>query len=241
MAEGALTLSGGTPERIEPDDAEARLTALAAQRPSTVRLAMVVSADGRATGPDGGARSLATPAGSRVAAVLRAACDVVLVGGQAARRERYADIALPEALVASRARQGLRALPVVAVVTHGGILPPGLTPEHTWVLTHAGSPAVTRLGPDWAGRIIVTGPDDVSPRTAMSELAARGMTRVLCEGGPTLAGRLLQRGVVDEAWITASSVPGGAQGKPAPAPPQGFTPALELVGDGATITRWLRR
>lgn len=241
MAEGALTLTGDVPEGIEPDDAETRLSALAAQRPGTVRLAVTVSADGRATGPDGGARSLATAAGARVQSVLRAGCDVILIGGQAARRERYADVELPEALAAGRARQGLRGRPAVAVVTHGGILPPGLTPEHTWVLTHAGSPAAARLGPDWSSRVIVTGPEDVSPRTALSELAARGMTRVLCEGGPTLAGRLLQRGVVDEMWVTASSLPGGGQAKPMPAPPAAFAPALELTAADATVTRWLRR
>lgn len=241
MADGTLTVGGDAPEVLGADDAETRLSALAAQRPSTVRIAMVASAQGTATGPDGGARSLATEAGLRVATVLRAACDVVLIGGQAARRERYGDIALPEALAAGRGRNGLRPDVAVAVVTHGGILPPGLTPDRTWVLTHAGAPAITRLGPEWASRIITTGPDDVSPRTAMRELAARGMHRVLCEGGPTLVARLLQRGVVDEAWVTASSLPGGAQARPIPPLPPQFAAALELTAADATVSRFLRR
>ena len=38
----------------------------------------------------------------------------------------------------------------------------------------------------------------------MAELAARGLTRVLCEGGPHLAASLIKAGLVDELVLMTS-------------------------------------
>src|SRR5660398_275303 len=53
-----------------------------AQHPGVVRLGMIASADGRASGPDGSSRSLNGPADHRILRLLRAQADVVLVGAR---------------------------------------------------------------------------------------------------------------------------------------------------------------
>jgi len=76
---------------------------------------------------------------------------------------------------------------------------------------------------------------------ALDALAARGMTRVLCEGGPRLLGALLAAGRLDELCMTlAPTLVGAAQGMVAtaldrPVPLQ----LLHLVEqDGALLLRW---
>jgi riboflavin biosynthesis pyrimidine reductase len=241
-AEHALTggARGEPPAEIPPDPAEARLRALYPHRAGIVRLNLIASADGKAAGADGTSRGLGGPEDQRILTVLRALCDVVLVGAQTARRERYADLTLRPELAQARTMLGLREHVDVAVVTHTGNLPPGLTPARTWVVTHAGSPATARLGPEWAERLIIAGDQDVSPRTAIGQLGARGLSRVLCEGGPTLAGRLLNRGVVDDYCLTASPVVGAAAAPAIPPVPAGMDEAATLEGGGFVMRRWTR-
>lgn len=54
-----------------------------------------------------------------------------------------------------------------------------------------------------------------SPRDFMAELGARGLTRVLCEGGGDLAAQLLQAGLVDELIGYTAGLALGADGRPA--------------------------
>ena len=44
---------------------------------------------------------------------------------------------------------------------------------------------------------------------ALAELRERGRRRILCEGGPTLFGRLVAAGLVDELFLTLSPVLAG--------------------------------
>lgn len=64
----------------------------------------------------------------------------------------------------------------------------------------------------------VGGPHDVrlDLRLALEALRARGIATVLCEGGPTLAGRLLEAGLVDRIdWLVAPALLGNAEAVPA--------------------------
>ncbi|MFW2514389.1 dihydrofolate reductase family protein [Demequina sp. SO4-13] len=223
-------------EDIPPDDSEQALRALYAHRPGVLRLGMIRSRDGRAAGPDGSSRSLGGPADLRVLHTLRSVADVVLVGAQTARRERYSDIALPDALAAARSSLRYRQ-PHLAIVTRSGILPPGLDPSTTWVVTVAGSRAAALGGP-WASRVIEVGGTDISPRTLVRELNSRGLTRVLCEGGPTLATRMLSRGLVDEYCLTTADVEGAETAKQIPEVPAAMKLAHQLSGGEFTIERW---
>ena len=79
-------------------------------------------------------------------------------------------------------------------------------------------------------------------REAMLALRARDITTVLCEGGPTLAGRLLDRGLVQRAtWLVAPVFLRGAQAVPAlggvAIPADGWTvTGTERVGDDVLVT-----
>ena len=224
---------------IAVDTSEPVLRELYRHRPGVVRIGLIRSVDGKAAGADGTSRTLGGAADMRVLRTLRALSDVVLVGAQTVRRERYGDIVLPPELAASRAGMHSR-LPDLAIATRSGILPPGLTPARTWIVTTAGSRA-SALAEPWASRVIVAGTDELAPRTIVRELEARGLSRILCEGGPTLAARLLGRGVVHEYCLTSSPVPGGAQAPATPAIPTTMRRAHLLRSGDFTMERFVAR
>jgi diaminohydroxyphosphoribosylaminopyrimidine deaminase/5-amino-6-(5-phosphoribosylamino)uracil reductase len=51
------------------------------------------------------------------------------------------------------------------------------------------------------------------PGAALEALAARGVTRILCEGGPALADALIGRGFADEVIRLTSAAPLGRAGR----------------------------
>ena len=53
-------------------------------------------------------------------------------------------------------------------------------------------------------RVIVAGEDDVDPILAVAQLAARGLPRILVEGGPSLLGRFESSARLDELCLTIS-------------------------------------
>ncbi|WP_430869108.1 dihydrofolate reductase family protein [Demequina aurantiaca] len=236
------TLTQHTPvEKVfPPDAAETGLSLLYRQAPRTVRLGMIQSADGKSSGPDGSSRSLNGPEDLRILRTLRSQADVVLVGAQTARRERYGDITLPPAMASTRRVAGLPDTVALAIVTHTGNLPPDLNPESTWIITTVGSPASRRLDAVWQQRMIYAGSDQLAPRSMIRGLAAHGLTRVLCEGGPTIADELLNKGLVDDYCLTTSELMGGDAATPTPPVPGGFGQVHELTGGGFTIRRWQR-
>ncbi len=76
----------------------------------------------------------------------------------------------------------------------------------------------------------------------LDELRAQGLTRVLCEGGPSLAGALLAEGLVDEVCTTTSPLLVGGDGpRLVSGAPEAARP-LELVSllqDGDVLmARW---
>lgn len=237
MDESILTRVEPAGDPIGVDAGEPVLRELYRHRPGVVRLGLIRSSDGKAAGADGTSRTLGGAADQRILVTLRAAADVVLVGAQTARRERYGDIVLSKALAAARPGFGTRD-PDLAIVTRSGILPPGLTPARTWVITTAGSRAVSLPEP-WASRVIVAGVGDVAPRTIVRELGGRGLSRILCEGGPTIAARMLERGVVDEYCLTSSPIPGGANAPSIPEVPSTMRRALVLAAGDFTMERFV--
>lgn len=238
-SDGAMSMTLPATTVFAPDVTEAGLRAWYRQPAHTVRLGMIESVDAKAAGPNGSSRSLNGPADLRILRTLRSQADVVVVGGQTARSERYGSITLPEPLRHARTEQGLAPQVHLAIVTRSGDIPAGLNPVTTWIITTSGSPA-TRLGAPWHERIIEAGLDEVDPRTVVTELAARGLSRVLCEGGPGVARRLLSHGIVHDYCLTTSPRTGGAAAPPTPPVPNGFALAHELVGGGFTIRRWQR-
>ncbi|GCD20630.1 hypothetical protein CTKZ_21920 [Cellulomonas algicola] len=243
-------------ERLEPRPDEAELLALFTDRLPVdpprgvhVRVNMVSSVDGAATGVDQRSGTINDRADFRVFRTLRALADVVLVGAQTARVERYTALDVPDGLAEARRAFGRAPEVELAIVSASGDLPPGLLDEERppIVVTTSASPRLDALreqiGPE---RVIVTESDAgvVDLRVALAALGARGLSHVLAEGGPTLLGQLLESDLVDELCVTTSPL---LVGGPAPRivhstdwfnPARHLRPLHLLHGDGVLLGRW---
>jgi riboflavin biosynthesis pyrimidine reductase len=175
-----------------------------------LRINFVASADGGATVEDrsGG---LSNPADKRVFRLLRDLADVVLVGAGTARAEGYgAERYAPERR-RRRVELGGAELPVIAVISGSLDLDPTSTlftraepNARTVVITCQAAPEARRVALAEVADLLVAGDDRVDLAAAVAGLAGRGLARVLCEGGPTLFGALLEAGLVDELCLTVS-------------------------------------
>ncbi len=201
-----------------------------AHHPGVMRLGMIASADGRASGPDGSSSSLNGPTDHRILRLLRAQADVVLVGGATARSEHYTDIPVPPAAAAG---------PDLAIVSHDGKIPAGLDPLRTWVVTTSRGPAASDT-PLPADRVIIAGDDSLDAEALTAGFAAHGISKILCEGGPTLASLLLAADAVDDICLTRSAVRGGDDQPAIPRIPRCFALTRRLEGGGFTMERWIR-
>jgi len=201
-----------------------------AYHPGVLRLGMIASADGRGSGPDGSSRSLNGPADHRILQLLRAQADVVLVGGATARNEHYTDVPAPAAAAAG---------PDLAIVSHNGAIPAGLDPQRTWLVTTSQAPAATDA-PLSADRVIIAGNDALDAEALIAAFATHGISKILCEGGPTLASWLLAANAVDDICLTHSPVLGGDDQPAIPSIPRCFALTHRLEGGGFTMERWIR-
>jgi riboflavin biosynthesis pyrimidine reductase len=218
-----------------------RVYAWPGDRPWT-RLNFITSVDGHTQGPDGRSGSLGTPADRAVFHLLRSTCDVVLVGAGTARAERYRPVKQDEVDATLRARSGRTTLPAIAVVSRSLELDPGLLAggaTATVVLTTADSPAERRAAAAEVADVVVVGERSVDPAAALAALRARGLDRVLCEGGPGLAHDLLANGQLDELCLTLRAMMIAGEGlrlvTGAPLVP---APALQLssvLADGSDL------
>ena len=208
------------------------------------RANMVATLDGAGTGGDGLTGSINTPADHAVYRLLRDLADVVLVGAGTARAEGYRR-------PGPRTRPGRTPCPDVAVVSRSALVPSGLAaPDRgrggAWMITRAaaGEEALERaralLGAD---RVLVHGDTEVDLRAALADLADRGLSRVLCEGGPSLLADVAARGLLDELCLT--TVPllaGGGARRIATGAPVGLDlrPRLVLEAEGTLLHRFVR-
>ena len=79
----------------------------------------------------------------------------------------------------------------------------------TIVLTCERGSASTRAALEQVADVVMCGSDDVDPSLARAALERRGLTRMLCEGGPTVFASLAAAGVVDELCLSISPVLAG--------------------------------
>ena len=218
--------------------------------PAWVRVNMISSLDGAATGADDRSGSINGAADQRVFRVLRAAADVVLIGAGTARAEGYTSLRPPADLAAGRAARGQSAGLALAVVSATGPLPAALLDgsEPPFVVTIADRPDLDALrGNVGAEHVIVAGTGRVDLATALTALAALGLVRVLAEGGPRVLGDLLAAELVDDLCLTWSPQLVGGAGPRIVAhpgwltPPVAARPAHLLHSGGVLLGRWLLR
>jgi riboflavin biosynthesis pyrimidine reductase len=172
-----------------------------------LRANMVASLDGSAV-KDGRSAGLGGSADKAVFDVLRGLADVVLVGAGTARAEGYRAMRPKPPYAELRAAEGRRPAPVLALVSRSLGLDPGSEmfggAERTVVVTHAGADPAARRRLAAVADVVIAGEQTVDLGAALDELTARGLGRVLCEGGPSLLADVASAGRLDELCLTLS-------------------------------------
>lgn len=145
---------------------------------------------------------------------LRTRVDAVMVGAGTMRAERYGRMVSDPNLRAYRERTGLAHDPLGVIVSNRLELP-----WDAGLFTDGGGRVVIFTAsdqepPETATPVtIVRHPDGVELDRAMEWLRVeRGICSVLCEGGPTLHGRLREGGLADELFLTIAPKIAGGEG-----------------------------
>ncbi|WP_449276745.1 pyrimidine reductase family protein [Leucobacter sp. GX24907] len=173
-----------------------------------VRMNFVSSADGAVT-IDGRSGSLGGAHDRELMLVLRTLCDVVLIGAGTVRAEGYGGLGLPDGLQRRRVSLGLTEVPRMAILSGSLDLAPDMSvftkAEHRpLVITREGAPSERREALEQVADVLDFGESRVDLGAALAHLADHGLSRVLCEGGPSLFGSLLEADLVDEVCLTIS-------------------------------------
>jgi riboflavin-specific deaminase-like protein len=208
--------------RLLPDEAETTvaeqlagldLNALALPDRPYLVLNFATTLDGRAA-ISGKSGAIGSDTDTEMLQRLRTRVDAVMIGAGTVRAERYGRIVSDPQLRAYRERSGLAQDPLAVIVSNRFELP--------W---DAG------LFTDGGGRVVVfTASEEEPPETATPVtvvrhpegveldralewlLSERGIRSVLCEGGPTLHGRLREGGLADELFLTIAPKIAGGEG-----------------------------
>ena len=194
-----------------------------------LRVNMISTVDGAATGPDGRSGGINNAADKRVFDTLRRLCDVVVVGAGTARAEGYHDLAKP-----------------LVLVSRSGRVPVQLRDAEPGAVLMATCEAADHLGQTrrilGEEHVLVLGQHRVDLAGLKARLTERGLTTVLSEGGPHLLRDLLFEGVVDELDLTiVPRVLGGEHPRITHGPPADVPLRLaQLIESGGTLLgRWL--
>lgn len=187
------------------------------QRPA-VMLKLARTADGYAAAGAGMRTQITGPIGQARVHIERAQADAIMVGiGTVLADDPQLTCRLP----------GLEdCSPVRVVLDTACRLPPDsllaktAKAVPTWVIAAIGSDSARHAALERLGVEVVlvprqngSGPDGCLDLTmALQALAARGITRVMSEGGPRVADRLAQLGLIDEITLLTHMQPLGRQG-----------------------------
>ena len=154
-----------------------------------LRANLVTTVDGAATGESGKSGSINNAVDKRIFDLLRELADAIVVGAGTARIEGYRPADLPTVVVSRSGRvpEGLRAAA------------PGRVLLATCRAADALDEARDVLGAD---NVLVLGGHRVDLAELKARLTERGLTHLLCEGGPHLLRDLLDQGVLDEMDAT---------------------------------------
>jgi riboflavin-specific deaminase-like protein len=208
--------------RLFPDGAEItvaeQLTGLdweAAAHPDRPYLILnfATTLDGRAA-IEGKSGPIGSATDTEMLQRLRTRVDAVMIGAGTMRAERYGRIVSNPDLRTYRERSGLAHDPLAVIVSNRLELP--------WdarLFTDGGGQVVIFTAseqepPETATPVaIVRHPESVDLERALQWLLEeRGIRSVLCEGGPTLHGRLREARLTDELFLTIAPKIAGGEG-----------------------------
>ncbi|HLR83547.1 MAG TPA: pyrimidine reductase family protein [Nocardioidaceae bacterium] len=172
-----------------------------------VRANFVSTLDGAATGANGVTDSISPAVDRTVFALLRTLCDVILVGAGTTRHEGYEPVRPDEVDGDLRETLGLAPVPPIAVVSaslelpDALIEPPSYAPR-TIVITAESAPTDRLAAVRERCDVVVAGAHTVDTEQIRGALSERGLNRILCEGGPSLFGALIEADAIDELCLT---------------------------------------
>lgn len=201
----------------------------AVPRTPWLRVNMVGTVDGAATGETGTTGSINNAVDKQVFDQLRAMADVIVVGAGTARAEGYRSADRPLVVVSRRGE----------VPEQLRDAPPGSVLMATCSAAEQVDRAREVLGAD---QVLALGSHRVDLALLKQVLADRGWANQLCEGGPHLLRDLLAAGVADELCATtvprlvAGEHPRITQGPPIDVP---LRLHLLLEAEGTLLARWL--
>jgi riboflavin biosynthesis pyrimidine reductase len=211
-----------------------------------VRAGMLSSLDGTPPGPQGPSGTIGGAAERAVCSVLRGLADVIVVGAGTVRSATYPLPGAGPRFADRRAGAGQPPAATLAVVTRGArmpVPPQVLAGDPPVLLITCASADVDGLrAVAGADRVVVAGEQDVDPVIAIAQLAARGLRRVLLEGGPSLLGRFESAGRLDELCLTLSPLLIAGSGPRIAHGDQTLLrlrPAHLVECDGVLMGRWL--
>lgn len=149
---------------------------------------------------------------------VRATCDAILVGANTIRRDDPRLLIRSESRRERRAARGLPEQLTKVTMTSSGDLDPQarfFTTGDAPKVVYGASPAV----PELTGRlgdlaVVVDGGDPVSLRRMLSDLAKRGVRRLMVEGGGGVHTWFLAEGLVDELQLVVAPFFVGDPGAP---------------------------
>ncbi|HLS78557.1 MAG TPA: dihydrofolate reductase family protein [Nocardia sp.] len=180
---------------------------------------------------------------------VRAECDAIMVGARTLRSDNPRLLVAAESRRRARLAAGRPEYPLKVTVTASGALDPGLRVWHEGggklvYTTEAGARA---LGDSLAGlaEVRVLGPR-IDLGALLDDLGARGVRRLMVEGGTSLHTALLAGDLADELRLAVAPLLVGAAGSPRFVDPAVF-PArrlvltdVDMVGDMAVLRYLLR-
>jgi riboflavin biosynthesis pyrimidine reductase len=211
---------------------------------------MVASIDG-ASSVEGVSGSMGGEPDRLAFQAIRAVADVIVVAGGTVRAEGYHAPRTPEAQVGARTRRGQSPHPRLAVVSGSldldlgsSVFVDALPDARPIVLTTTRADDERKQALAEVADVVEVGDERVAAGPALAELATMGAGIVLCEGGPTLLGQLVNEDLVDELCLTLAPVvvASDAARIVTTAPPQwqDFSIGHVLAEDGVLLLDYLR-
>ena len=139
---------------------------------------------------------------------VRAECDAILVGARTIRLDNPRLMVRSQQLRDVRVARGLPASPTKVTLTGRGDLDPaarffttGDTDKIVYCATAAVDKTRERLG---SLATVVDGGEPVNPERVLVDLAARGIRRLMIEGGGTIHTQFLTAGLADELHLVVA-------------------------------------
>lgn len=195
-------------------DSPAGLDRYYGDAPLGVRANMVLTPDG-AGAFHGRTKAITDPSDQTLLGYLRGRADAVMVGAATIVAEHYGPVRLTPEVRAQREKDGYAAAPPLIIVTAHANLPatlPVFAPDAPRTIIATLTSAAAAAGDlREVADVIPVGDEVIDLARVIDALRERGLTRVLCEGGPYLLSQLIERDLIDDMCLTLSPYLAGTQ------------------------------